>query len=193
MPITHTRNLSTSSRHAFRVTAAAAILIFAACAQAQSTVVVINLNDSGAGSLRDAINNATPGETITFQPGLTGTIPLQSILSICNGQTLTIQGPGASQITVSGQKRVGVFNICSGTNVTISGLTIANGNPSERGAGMNHVGGMLQVRDSVISNNNAADFGGGINSDSGVLSIVNSTFSSNVAQVGGAVFVAGGY
>src|SRR5262245_23367586 len=40
---------------------------------------VMNLNDSGAGSLRAAINSGTP---VDFQPGLSGTIALASTLTI---------------------------------------------------------------------------------------------------------------
>ncbi|MFL6235831.1 MAG: hypothetical protein ACJ76N_22060 [Thermoanaerobaculia bacterium] len=63
-----------------------------------ATFQVINLNDSGAGSLRDAIgqaNAAAGADTITFQAGLTGTITLTSgQLSIID--SVDIQGPGAA-------------------------------------------------------------------------------------------------
>ena len=48
-----------------------------------TTLVVTNTNDSGAGSLRQAVANAGPGDTITFHASLTGqTITLASPLSI---------------------------------------------------------------------------------------------------------------
>src|SRR5262249_33220859 len=69
-----------------------------------STFTVLNLADSGAGSLRDTIlvAESNPGpDVINFASGLTGTITLTS------GQfqittDMTINGPGADQLTVSG-------------------------------------------------------------------------------------------
>src|SRR4051812_6577269 len=61
-----------------------------------STFTVLNLNDSGSGSLRQAVldANANPGSTIDFAPKLHGTITLTSgELSIASG--VTIDGPGA--------------------------------------------------------------------------------------------------
>ena len=43
-----------------------------------STDVVSNTNDSGAGSLRDTVANAGPGDTITFARGFSGAIILTS-------------------------------------------------------------------------------------------------------------------
>ena len=68
------------------------------------------------------------GDTITFKPGLScpaeSPITLTSTISI--SQNLTITGPGASTMMVSGDNAVEVFAVNSGT-VTISGLTIENG------------------------------------------------------------------
>jgi LPXTG-motif cell wall-anchored protein len=61
--------------------------------------VVSNLNDSGPGSLRDAVATAdldTSLDTITFTPGLTGTIPLTMTLYI--NESLIIDGTGADII-----------------------------------------------------------------------------------------------
>ena len=57
--------------------------MFAPAADA-ATFTVTNTNDSGAGSLRDAIDDANATsvpDTITFQTGLTGTITLTSATS----------------------------------------------------------------------------------------------------------------
>src|SRR5262249_31105777 len=65
---------------------------------------VTNLNDDGPGSLRQAIdkaNGALGADAIVFQPGLAGPITLTSgELDVMDSVTIT--GPGAGVITVSG-------------------------------------------------------------------------------------------
>jgi hypothetical protein len=46
-----------------------------------ASFTVTNLDDSGAGSLRQAIIDAASGDTITFDAGITGTITLASTIS----------------------------------------------------------------------------------------------------------------
>jgi hypothetical protein len=101
-------------------------------------LTVTNTHDSGPGSLRAAIAAAGSGETITFEPSLDGeTITFEPSL---DGQTITltsreldiarsldIEGPGAGRLTVSGGGTSRVFDVASGIDVTLSGLTIANG------------------------------------------------------------------
>src|SRR5229473_905647 len=69
-----------------------------------STFTVLNLADSGPGSLRQAVLDANdqPGaDTIRFAHDLHGTIALTTgQLSITDD--LAIDGPGANQLTVSG-------------------------------------------------------------------------------------------
>ena len=162
--------------------------LFAGHASA-ATLTVTTLNDSGAGSLRAAITSASAGDAIVFQSGLTGTITLASALPAINAN-LTIQGPGADSLTISGNNAVTVFTINSGT-VSISGLTIANGN-SASGAGIfNHA--TLTVTNSTFSGNSAAIYGGGIYNVNGTVTVVNSTFSNNSAgSFGGGIFINSG-
>src|SRR5262245_9852971 len=77
-----------------------------------STFTVLNLNDNGPASLRSAITaaNAHPdADVIEFAGGLTGTISLASQLSIT--EDLTIDGPGAGTISVSGGGAARVFSL----------------------------------------------------------------------------------
>src|SRR5262245_6909968 len=71
---------------------------------------VTNLNDAGPGSLRDAIALTPPGGTVDFQPGLTGTIVLRTG-ELAVAKDLTIAGPAAAVLTVSGNYASRVFNI----------------------------------------------------------------------------------
>ncbi len=97
-----------------------------------STLTVSNTNDSGSGSLRQALSdaNAAPDEdTIAFDSAVfasartitlsTGELPIT--------QSISIVGPGARLLTISGNSASRVFNVSSGTTATISGLTITGG------------------------------------------------------------------
>src|SRR4051812_25576385 len=74
-----------------------------------ATITVTNTNDSGAGSLRDAIGGASPGDMINFSLAYPATITLASTLAI--GTSLMINGPGAANLAISGNNLVQVFNI----------------------------------------------------------------------------------
>ena len=93
-----------------------------------STVVTTNA-DASAGSLRAAVDcsNTTSGaQTVTFAPNIKGTIPLTSgQITISDGVTIT--GPGASVLSVSGNRASRVFFIQPNLTTAISGLTISGG------------------------------------------------------------------
>ena len=72
-----------------------------------ATITVTNLNDSGDGSLRKAIADANPNDTINF--AVTGTITLSGELTI--DKDLTINGPGAASLAISGNDSSRVFYI----------------------------------------------------------------------------------
>ncbi len=145
--------------------------------------VVTNLNDSGAGSLRDAIVSSTAdGGTVTFQAGLTGTITLTSG-AIAIAKNLTINGPGASSLAVDGNANGAVFIVNSGETDTISGLTIQNGNVVGDGGGIFN-NGTLTLQSDTITKNTAAGDGGGI-ANAGTLTVTNTSIDSNTASGSG--------
>src|SRR5690242_9968154 len=77
-------------------------------AEAFAQVVVTNLNDSGPGSLREAIVIAPSGSTITF--AVTGTIEFSFHYGpLTIDKNLTINGPGASNLAISGHFGTTVF------------------------------------------------------------------------------------
>jgi hypothetical protein len=68
-----------------------------------ATITVMNMNDSGAGSLRAAIEQAdmdTSPDTIDFAPAVTGTITLLTALPDLSAD-ITIAGTGASALAVA--------------------------------------------------------------------------------------------
>lgn len=117
---------------ACRILAVLVLLLFPGMVGA-GTITVANLNDSGPGSLRQAIADAVLGDEIQFADGVTGSIALTTgELLIEKG--LTITGPGAEALTISGEHNSRLFNISTpGGDVTITGLKIANGHPSGNG------------------------------------------------------------
>lgn len=152
-----------------------------------NTLTVTNTNDSGAGSLRDAIANANPGDTIVFSLTLPATVTLSSELDIT--QTLTISGPGASLLTVSGNNATRVISVTSGTQLNLSGISISNGYVTESGGAGIYNSGILNISNAMLYLNNwwgpfgtcpVAGGGGGIY-NSGTLNITNTVFSANTA------------
>jgi hypothetical protein len=164
-----------------------------ASGKCKDTFAVTNTNDSGPGSLRQAIADAVNDGAINFSPALNGqTITLTSgELSI--DKRLTITGPGANLLTVSGNNRSRVFNV--GNVVQISGLTISNGRTNNVGAGI-YSSAPLTLNDCAVSNNVTIDGnGGGIFSDGGELTVRDSTVSGNqtgAGAFGGGIAVLGG-
>jgi hypothetical protein len=152
---------------------------------------VTNLLDAGPGSLRDAISGTAPGGTVDFQPGLAGTIHLTSG-ALTVGKDLTVAGPGASAIAVSGGGVSQDFVVPYGTTATISGLTIRDGR-GDHGGGIENLG-TLSLAACVFSNNTTFGVGGGGGAlfNSGTMTVSASTVTANSSGGnGGAVFNVG--
>ena len=149
--------------------------------------VVTNTNDSGAGSLRQAILNANAtlgADTITFAGVFTDATP--DIITLTSGKLtitndITILGTGASNLTISGNDVSGVFEISgTGTDASIDGLKIANAN-DPLGSILVNSNASLSLTRSTVSDNNGV-VGGIFNK--GNLSLTGSTVSNNNAYVG---------
>lgn len=157
---------------------------------------VTNLEDSGAGSLRQAIAdaNAMPGaDVITFQAGLSGTITLTSgQLEITD--SLDLQGPGAELLSVSGNDASRVFYLYNGSQelqVVISGLTITHGS-ANIGAGLVNFDEDLTLDGVTITENEATGDGGGLWADgfNMDLTISDCVLSGNVSgDDGGGIYI----
>ncbi len=141
--------------------------------------VVSNINDGGAGSLRQAIldANATAGADL-IQIRAAGTVHLLSALPPVT-EAVTLAGPGAGQFVVDGGDSVRVLDITAG-GVTISGLTIQRG--SVTGAGADGAGirsaGSLTLTHVALLSNTAQSRGGGLYA-TGALVVIDSLFQDN--------------
>lgn len=160
-----------------------------------STFTILNLADSGDGSLRQAVldANASPGaDTIRFAYDLTGTIALTGGQLGITGD-LTIDGPGGDRVSVSGNHMSRVFFVHTGTNVAIDDLTIAGGRVSGStadGGGVLNNGNLrldrvtLSDNQAIITNSTQARGGAVANLSGATLTVIDSVFTNNWALGG---------
>lgn len=128
-------------------------------------LTVTNSNDSGPGSLCQALAGVCDGGTITFNLSIPATITLTGGALQTGSRSVTIQGPGESQLFISGSNSSRVFDLesdNSNDSVTIKDLTVQDGSTSGDGAGICFRTGTLRLENVTITNNIAADSGGGI-------------------------------
>jgi len=131
------------------------------------TIITVTSNaDSGQGSLREAIALAQSGDSIQFASNLANqTITLSSGQLTVN-KNLTIDGAGATGLTISGNNQSRVFDVVS-NSFTLRNLTVANGKTTAidedgAGAGIRTASGTtLVVENSLFQNNSANGTGGG--------------------------------
>jgi hypothetical protein len=135
--------------------------------------------------LRQALVDANDGDTIDAT-GVSGTITLTSGQLLVD-KSVTINGAGADLLALDGNATSRVFQTVTGAKtVSISGLTIRNGQGGEGGGIENAATLTLTIINSTLSAN-AAGLGGGV-FNSGTLTIINSNFSSNMASEGGGIY-----
>src|SRR6476660_5136340 len=140
-----------------------------------ATIIITNKNDSGPGSLRQALRDANDHDTITF--AVTGTITLTSG-GLAVNKDVMISGPGKDQLSVDGNQALLVFGVFPDKTATISDLTIRNG---QTGIWNEH--GTLIVSNCAVSGNSEVGlFNDGVPS---VLTVSNCVVSGNS---GGGIF-----
>jgi len=194
----------------------AAICMVLVCGTTMAThatiIPVTNTNESGPGSLRQALAIANNGDTIDAS-GISGVISLTSGELLVE-TSVTINGPGADVLAVDGNMISRVFRTpVSGKTITISGFMIRNGHAGNAGGGIDNEnndtlvitnciisgntaglgggmfnGGPLTIGSTTVSGNSAANGGGIYNSGGGMATITNSTVSGNSAGEGGGIF-----
>ena len=102
---------------------------------------------------------------------------------------MTINGPGANKLSVSGNDASRVFDISGSASVTIAGLTITEGRATSGGGILLEGSAALSISNCTLTDNEAlgnaargGGFGGGIeDTSSGALTVTNSTFDTNKA------------
>ncbi len=101
-----------------------------------NNLIVTNCNDSGAGSLRNTVNQAASGDTVDLTRLQCSGITLTSGQINTSLNDLGLNGPGASALNISGggqQSRV--FDHTGTGTLALNGLTISNDNGFVKGNG----------------------------------------------------------
>ena len=164
------------------------ILTCAPTIAADATIITVsNTNDSGPGSLRQALVDTTDGDRIDAT-GVSGVITLTGGELLVD-KSVTINGAGADVLAVDGNATSSVVQISPGETVTISRLAIRNGHADFGSAIFNSGTAILTIVSSDLSANTAGLCGGIFNA--GTLNISNSTVSGNSANDGGGTYSTG--
>ncbi len=160
---------------------------------AGAATAVTNCKGSGPGSLRATVASAAPGDTITFSVTCPGGSPIVLTSTLDIAKNLTVDGPGASKLVVSGGNTVVVVTVDPGVTTAISGITVEDGSNAdyEYGGGIENMMGTVSLSDSTVSHNSTTGSGGGI-SNLGTFSLTDSTVSDNSSLIpGGGVWNVG--
>lgn len=170
----------------------AATLALAVAAQG-ADFTVTNTEDSGPGSLRQLLGEASlsPGaDTITFIARIAGeTIALLSEISITDADGVTVDASvlhGGVTVGVGGSHRH--FFVSATASLTLTGLTLSGGKVPEGSGGSIHNSGNLTLNRCTLTGNSALDGGAVFNNR--VLALNDCTLTGNTAGIqgnGGAV------
>jgi transcriptional regulator with XRE-family HTH domain len=153
-----------------------------------NATTVTTLADNGQGSLRQAIDNATPGGIVTFDTHLKGVIRLMSNINI--GKNLTIRGPGVGNLSIVGNGEYNVVEVEPWASVTISDLAFNGTDQIRRGYGIIINFGTLSLTNCMVSGNTTSFGSGGISNyggdsrpgSSGKLRLTNCIISGNETE-----------
>jgi len=164
-------------------------------AGADTTFTVTSAADTGGSTcgsdctLRQAINaaNAAGGQdTIRFAISGSSEIDLASELpAVSDPAGLTIDGAGATNVTINGGNAVRVISVDQGAGLTLADLSIENGNAGTgNGGAIFNQAGTVTVSDATLSGNTSGASGGAIFNNGGVVTVSGSTFTANRAASG---------
>jgi len=176
-----------------------------------ATISVSSSADSGAGSLRQAISDAIAGDTIQLSSAVTLTSDQLTVT-----KNLSITGTGGNRTiarsSAGGTPEFRVIEVSGGATVTLTNLTLSNGDSSFGGglycfgvnssavlidctmsgntAGTGGGLGLLGLNASAeltncVVRNNTGITGAGIQNQAGTLSLITTTVSDNSASISG--------
>ncbi len=159
------------------------VILFINLQSFATTHSVTSLGDAGAGSLRDLIVAANPGDTIDFL--VAGTITLTGGQIILD-KSIVIISSGPANLTLSGNSANRIFDITAG-NIFIEAVSFENGQAvsNSGGAIRNASTDTVTLNNCVFNSCNAQFDGGAIVTEGFYMNIFNSTFTNNQADFDG--------
>jgi Big-like domain-containing protein len=175
-------------------------------AHPEGSIVVTSCADSGAGSLRAAVQADSGGDPIDLSQLSCSLITLTSG-AIHAAQNLTLLGPGSGLLTIDGNSNDRIFaEDAAGATLAISGMTLQNGHGADVSGGCIYSSGPVVLDDAVVTGcsvvgqgaSGAAYYvGGGVYvkgnfTATGSRIVGNEVYASTVGAYGGGVFVVGG-
>jgi hypothetical protein len=170
-----------------------------------ASIPVTNCDDSGPGSYRDAVTNAVSGDTIDLTATPCSVITLTTGDVITGANDLTLQGPGALFLTISGGyiyrplEHIG-FGILNVNDLSISDghKYLADGATGNPNGGCIYSAGVANLSYSLVKYCSAASadttrgtHGGGVFGQNGVV-LVGTTILGNTATASANVSYGGG-
>lgn len=151
----------------------------------EAIAVVDSGSAAGLSSAELAQISGTLGQndTIQFAPSLAGGTITLTAGRLAITQNLAIVGPGANQLTISGNAASRIFDISGTTTVSIRGLTLTKGLDTDFGGGaiFNESGATLNLSGCTLSGNEGVNFIGGalFNEFGATASVSKCTFTAN--------------
>jgi hypothetical protein len=116
-------------------------------------VTVMNINDSGAGSLREAVNSAVSGSTINFGSALMGQTITLTTGQIDITKDLTISGPGMANLTISGNNNSRIFYLAPTFNLNLKNIALKNATAAAPNGGALFIEGNATLENLLLENN----------------------------------------
>ena len=155
--------------------------------------------DNISGSLRLAIDSATPGDTITFDAGILDGIPI----ILTNGEitidkSVVIMGNGSANTTIMATAGNRIFNLSDAGMVVLASLRLEGGQSTGNGGAILSTNTHLTLRNCMMFNNEADMSGGAIYHDGdslfldGCMIMDNEAHGMAAAQGGAGIFNAAG-
>jgi predicted outer membrane repeat protein len=164
-----------------------------------ATITVKNTSDAGAGSFRQALADATNGDTIMFDlPSYPATINVKSRYNISN-KNIAIIGPSNQSVTLEGHSdkssSTQIFYLHKNAVVELKNLTLTkqSGGVDNYGQSLIYNGATLHINNCLLHNVVDKSAQGSViyNAWAGNLFLNNSTFSGNYGSQGGAIYSTG--